>query len=51
MKKENKKLRKGNDPHQCRGELGFVVYGITQLDAVCSKPEQHTVAVKCHVTN
>lgn len=51
MKKTNKRLRKGNDLHQCRGELGFVVCGVMQLDAVCSKPEQHIVAVWCHVTN
>lgn len=50
-KKTNKKLRKGNDSHQCRGELGFVVCGITQLDAVCSKPERHIVTVRYHVTN
>lgn len=51
MKKSTRELRKGSDPHPCRGELGFVVCGITQLDAVCSKPERHIVAVWCHVTN
>lgn len=50
-KNPNEKLRKGNDCHQCRGELGFVVCGITQLGAVCSKHEWHIVAVRCHVTN
>lgn len=46
---KKKKVRKGNDSHQCRGELGFVVCAITRLDA--QSLNGTVVAVRCHVTN